>query len=64
LSNATATATITPTLSKDTFLTSSGSADAVIGVTIPPLPIPAAAIIVTRVVKLFQIVGGSWTFIS
>jgi hypothetical protein len=66
-SNTTNIINITPNLniSTDTFVTPSGTADAVIQpLTLSPITVPAPSILVTRLVKTFQIIGGSWTFLS
>jgi hypothetical protein len=66
-SNTTSLINITSNLniSTDTFNTPTGVAPALIQpLTVSPLTIPAPSILVTRLVKTYQIVGGAWTFIS
>jgi len=66
-SNTTNIINITPNLniSTDTFVTPSGTADAMIQpLTVSPITVPAPSILVTRLVKTFQIIGGTWTFLS
>lgn len=53
------------TLTKDTFNTPAGAADAVIDVSISTATVPAPVIDeVQRVIKTFEISGGSWGFVS
>lgn len=66
-SNTTNVINITPNLniSTATFTTPTGNADAVIQpVVVTPITLPAPGILVSRLVKIFQIIGGSWTFLS
>jgi hypothetical protein len=66
-SNTTNVINITPNLniSTGTFVTPTGVADAVVQpVGVSPITLPAPAVLVNRIVKTFQIQGGSWIFIS
>jgi hypothetical protein len=66
-SNTTNVINITPNLnvSTATFNTPSGVADAVVQpLVISPITLPAPGTLVSRQVKTFQIIGGSWTFLS
>jgi hypothetical protein len=49
--------------SSGTFNTPSGVASALIDVNFSPVTVPAPAIIVTRIVKEFEIIGGAWQYI-
>jgi len=55
-----------PSLSTSSFLTnlSGGTAPAVTNISFPVATITAASITTTRIIKLFQIVGGVWTWQS
>jgi hypothetical protein len=67
LSNTTNVINITPNLniSTATFNTPSGTADAVVQpLVVTPITLPSPGILVTRLVKTFQVIGGSWTFLS
>jgi hypothetical protein len=66
-SNTTNVINITPNVntSTSTFVTPTGVADAVIEpLTVSPIVIPAPAILVTRLRKVYQVIGGVWTFIE
>jgi len=70
-SNTTSVINITPNLniSTDTFVTPSGTADAVIQpLSVSPITVPAPATLVTRLVKTYQVMGPpgatAWEFIS
>jgi hypothetical protein len=49
------------TESTGTFNTPSGVGSALIDVNFSPVIVPAPSIIITRVVKVFEIIGGAWT---
>ena len=66
ITNSTVALDINPSLSlsTDTFNTPTGTADAVTNVTISTTTVPASTVNVSRVIKTFQISGGSWVFVS
>jgi len=51
-------------VSVDTFNTPTGTASAVTDVNFSTVTIPAPAINITRLIKTFEIINGSWTFVS
>jgi hypothetical protein len=51
-------------VSTDTFNTPSGTAPAVTSIAVNPVPGPAINITVTRIMKTFQLLAGTWTHVS
>lgn len=51
-------------ISTDTFDTPTGTAPAVTAVAVNPVPGPAINITVTRILKTFQLLAGTWTHVS
>jgi len=51
-------------VSTEVFSRPTGTGLAVTGVTVSPVAVPGAAISVIRIVKVFSIIGGQWTFVS
>ena len=51
-------------VSTDTFSQPSGTAPAVTAVAVSPVPGPAISINVTRIIKTFQLLAGTWTHVS
>ena len=51
-------------LSTAVFNQPSGTANAVTNVSVATATVASPSITVNRIVKIFQIVGGAWTFIS
>lgn len=66
ISNATQSLDVNSRLNVTTevFNRPAGTGLAVTGVTVSPVPIPGTTIITTRIVKVFTIQGGQWTFVS
>lgn len=66
LANSTSSLTINPliSLSTTTVTTPTGTANAVTGVAIATATVPAAVITITRIIKVFQIELGAWTWVS
>jgi hypothetical protein len=66
LSNATQSLDVNSRLNVATevFNRPAGTGLAVTGVTVSPVPIPGTTILTTRIVKVFTIQGGQWTFVS
>jgi hypothetical protein len=51
-------------VSTEVFSRPSGTGLAVTGVTVSPVTIPGSEISLIRIVKVFSIIGGQWTFVS
>ena len=51
-------------VSTDTFTQPSGTAPAVTNVAVSPVPGPAISVNVTRIIKTFQLLAGTWTHVS
>ena len=66
LVNGTTTLNLNPliNISTSTFSTPSGTAPAVTNVTISPATVAAPGLSVSRTIKTFQIISGSWSFVS